>query len=795
LLQIIKNNMLTLHSNVLKNIACFKSAKVYFDKKPLTFVRGLNLDSDPANPTSNGAGKSLLFSCVPNVFYFSPPTALKKNSKKELIKKGSENIIEFTTTDGNKYTITQVAGKYKIEENGIDLEYPTIPKAEKFIRSIFPLSEIDYYTYCYVSTQRPYLMQVDSDINRLDHLTTIFRLDSYDQMKAYFAKGLADVKSNEVRLGIIEQRILEHKAKLKKLQESQGKSFSNKKALSRKIKSLEETLELGNKRIYRLTKTINTLRTLKNVEKELDELRAQYTYKKKPEDIYNDLIKDRKLTRSYDAYLKAKKVYKKTISITKEKLEKIRLPSSSKKEIEKEIIVYIKTISKVEQELDNLKDLQKTLIRQGKIVNSIERDLSEFSIDISKVKPDKDYESSLAECMSKLKLKSLLQHEHLEEGVCPVCLSSIDIENIRKVVADAKKQFPRLKEYKEAQSLLKKLSIEKKNLAKIKFSEKDLIETENYLEALNEDRESYKKDLQNIIRYNELKQTLEDIDEPIEPKKPVLNLDIDTLDEHIELCSNIMKHLEAKTRLLESDSSLKSCKTVALVSKMLEEKNTLLKEIEKEVLSIRKELSKATNDFEQLSLLSSELQVTKTNLEELQKQALELKPSVEDKKVLETLVKAYSTKGLKTLAANSICNLLETNLNTYSNLIFMEPFTFSVKVTETGMSIIVDRQNGAISDVRNLSGAESNSFRLLFVLSILTLIPDERRINMLVLDEPSSHQDEVSREVFLTKYLPILQEVVPNIFIITPNISDYVKGSSLLIVKKEQGVSTVCKKL
>jgi DNA repair exonuclease SbcCD ATPase subunit len=788
--------MLTLHSNELENVVYFKKAKVYFDKKPLTFVRGLNLDSDPANPTSNGAGKSLLFSCAPNIFYFSPPTAIKKNSKKELLKKDSKNTIDFSTNDGNRYKITQTAKKYYIEENGVDLEYATIPKAEKFIKNIFPLTEIDYYTYCYVSTQRPYLLQTDSDVNRLDHLTNIFRLDSYDQMKAYFAKRLADVKSNEIRLGVIEQRIVEHKVKFKRLTESQGKSLSNKKALSRKIKSLEETLELGNKRIYRLTKTINTLRTLKNVEKELDDLRAQYTYKKKPEDTYNELVKDRKVTRSYENFLKAKKVYLKTISVTKAKLEEIRLPSSSKKEIENEIVVYTDNIAKAEKELDELKELHKNKVRQEKIVSSLEDDLGNFSIDTSKVKLDKDYESSLAECMSKLKLKSLLQHEHLDEdGVCPVCLSAIDLDNIRKVVAEAKKQYPKIKEYRDAQSLLKQLSVEKKRLAKIKYSKKDLIETENYLEALQEDRERYKKQLQSIVRYTELKQTLSDIDEPQEPKKPVFNLDVDTLDEHIELCSNIMKHLEAKTRLLESDSSLKSCKTVALVTKMLDEKNDLLKEVEKEVLSIRKELSKSTNEFEQMSLLSSELQVTKTNLEELQEQALKLKPSVEDKKVLETLVKAYSTKGLKTLVANSICNLLETNLNTYSNLIFMEPFIFSVKVTETGMSILVDRQNGVVSDVRNLSGAESNSFRLLFVLSILTLIPDDRRLNMLVLDEPSSHQDDVSREVFLTKYLPVLQEVVPNIFIITPNISDYLKGSSLLLIKKEQGVATVNTKL
>jgi wobble nucleotide-excising tRNase len=188
---------------------------------------------------------------------------------------------------------------------------------------------------------------------------------------------------------------------------------------------------------------------------------------------------------------------------------------------------------------------------------------------------------------------------------------------------------------------------------------------------------------------------------------------------------------------------------------------------------------------------ANEISVYEDRERSLTKKIDALMPEIEDKRLLEALAKAYSAKGIKAQRANEICSLLEQNLNTYSNLIFCEPFVFSVSATESGMSILVDRGNGHVSDVRNLSGAESNAFRLLYVMSSLPLTPDAQRVNMLTLDEPCAHMDEIARTKFLRMFLPALSEIVPNIFIITPNPSDYCEGAKQWIVRKERGKSTV----
>ena len=69
----------------LTDILYFKQAKFIF-KNGITVIRGLNKNSDDLQKNTNGVGKSLLFSCIPNVAYFTAPLA-KKNDKKSLFKK------------------------------------------------------------------------------------------------------------------------------------------------------------------------------------------------------------------------------------------------------------------------------------------------------------------------------------------------------------------------------------------------------------------------------------------------------------------------------------------------------------------------------------------------------------------------------------------------------------------------------------------------------------------------------------------------------------------------------------
>jgi DNA repair exonuclease SbcCD ATPase subunit len=138
--------------------------------------------------------------------------------------------------------------------------------------------------------------------------------------------------------------------------------------------------------------------------------------------------------------------------------------------------------------------------------------------------------------------------------------------------------------------------------------------------------------------------------------------------------------------------------------------------------------------------------------------------------------------------------LFEQNLNFYTDYIFAERFSFTVKASQKGVSILVDRKKGRpddVSDVRHLSGAESNNFRLLCLVALLPIIPNERRVNILILDEPTSHMCPVSRQKFNESFLPILREVVPSIYIITPHEDDVRDDACEWLITKRDGRSSL----
>jgi ABC-type siderophore export system fused ATPase/permease subunit len=61
---------------------------------------------------------------------------------------------------------------------------------------------------------------------------------------------------------------------------------------------------------------------------------------------------------------------------------------------------------------------------------------------------------------------------------------------------------------------------------------------------------------------------------------------------------------------------------------------------------------------------------------------------------------------------------------------------------------------------------------------------------MIVLDEPTSLMHHVTRTFFVERYLPALMEIVPNIYVITPN-DEYIEGSNAWVMVKRDGVSTL----
>lgn len=786
--------MIHIHSIGLKNVVSFKKAKLKIEKAPLTFVYGQNLDADDEEGiTGNGTGKSLLFSSIPNLRYSAPPTSRAKKAKKDLLyKKGS--AINLNLTSGSEYSLTQRSSGFDILMDGVDQQIARIPDAEKEIANIFPLSDIEFYTTVFLATNRKHSMQAATDTERLEYFTSIFKFDFFDDLQAYFAKKSRAIKDDQIRMQVLEQSLFSLDSKIKQTRKELKNVDLD--ALAESKDKLEAKTKAINDKLFNLANIHTSSQTLVSITGKIAKLKDRYTSDTTPSKRYVQLKALRKLTRQWDEYDTLHAEWSKQAAALKQEIKSLSkaFPDGLDKSTESKLL---RSIEDFESKVDDLK--AKVKLETGKYEQ--DQELSKkikkltSKVDLSVKGSIEDVQSALAHCKVTLKLKRLLDHDHSDsDSTCPTCLSKVDLKSIRRAVKTAEKEIPALEHKLEALEV-------KQQVKELKAQQQQLGFDMSVGEALYTSLEKTKAKLSaarsQVDTFKELKRAhsrKKELVEPRKPEEPRPSISIEDIDSEMELCSDLQSLAESLEDLTSrvDFSDYESAPFSKKKARSIEER--VRSEIEALNNSRRKletELAEVSNVLNEAGAKKAELDLYKRERQEAQEESDKLRPNLERKKVVDSLLKFYSSKAERARAADAVCTLLESNLNLYRELIFVEPFTFQVEASATGISIRVDRGNGHETDVRYLSAAEADCFSCLFLMSILPLIHESRRVNMVVLDEPMCHAHEVTRKVFRDKFLPVLCSVVPHVFVITQNDDDYIEGSRKLYIVKEEGVSRI----
>lgn len=779
----------------LNEVVSFKKASVDF-KDGLTYIRGVNKDSDLARPTGNGTGKSLMFSAIPNLWFSSAPLAIRKKARKDMLgrKSSSIGLIYRPSADGPEYEIIQKASGYTIFENGNDLEITTIPRAEAFIKNLFPISEIEFYSRCYISTQRPYSLLRDSDSDRLQHIVDIARLDQYSTINKYFLSKAGSIKDNEIRLSVLEQQLANLKKKLKDVKSTI--TAEEYEALKADYDVCAAGLDQLQNQKFELLEQQKALNRLLVVEEELDGLRKSYKFKKAPEQQIGVLKAQKKAANAWATYDERRSHARTAIKKFDARIKEIEasLPKQASGELQKNAKALSRELSSVSEELARLQSMYEQVEELDAEITEAQQAFDALGVDPAKVDMEKNYDEFIAEAKLRLKLEALLEHEeaHDDSGKCPTCQSDIDFDAIRKIVKGERRALAGYQEQKKAQTLYGELKKLKKRRSKLSFDQEAFDKLKIRKKALAKNLSVIEDNLEQFDELASVKKMREGVSMPERPESERPELSLDEIEAGIDLCHEIEKHLNVKASLLEDHEDFKKFRSAAAVREAVDTvtskisaKNKTIRKIE----STQAECSERIAAYEQytntVNIYQEEQKTTEAEI-------AKLKPSVDDKKLVTILTKAYGPKGLRAYAANSFCSLLEANLNHYRDLIFAEPFEFKVEASDTGVSILVDRNTGKtddVSDIRHLSGAESECFSLLCAASIIMLTPDSRKLNMIVLDEPTSHMHAVTRELFNQKFVPFLRELVPSVYIITPHDDDSGPNSVEWVVQKQKGIS------
>lgn len=778
--------MIKVKSLELENVIVFDKIKFDF-KYPISVIRGKNLDRLAKN-SSNAVGKSLLFATLPNLLYFTPPQSVKKNSAKELLA-SKEARVTLSFFNKGKHVVSQyVKGKnsikYEVSKNGTSLDFRKIDDAKKYISSVFPISEDAFYTFCYLSPRDFHVLLRGKQDTRFDFFENLFELGIFDVLLRKINLKFNELKQKEAKVSIL-------KTELDKIA-SQKEEIPN---IAQQLKTLKLEIDRISTKLIRNHEERTHLVAYLTLSQDIDTskpLSVLYeNYNKLKDKVYQLKLK-------YDQTIEQEEQFRiysknaKIIDTLREKIIEIEatLPKVDTKYLEK-IDQLRNKIEQVEEFLEaqaDKKDKMKPLVAEVKALN-----LTDKQKEIIKQKPEKKWQELLSSHTYKLREDQVLYNTVVQitaedkNSTCPTCQQVISVKYKNELLASLKVRKKENQKHIEKHSLyvayvklqaqideIEAEILSKEELVRHQIKLKNL---QNLQDKLIDYREkNYKlQDLQ--VRLQELQKDTLRVDMPEKSSKSLLA----AIDKLTKSAVNL-KNLIIQRKKFEKLEKTYDCPQTAqlLLDKTIKFINTYSPKIDE----IQNQYSNLLVTFEKNKMLDGQLaEITETisNISE------ELK----DISIYAALKEAYSSKGLRILQIKNLANMYCDRMNQFARLLFSEPIRFFVDIDKGRFDILAERNNGKISDVRRLSGAESTSFILLSLLALLPFIPANRRANLLILDEMEIGLDRVTRDKFVTDFLPKLNEIIAHIVLITPQSSEdfYIPNAKEFIIEKRKGIS------
>lgn len=754
-----------------KGIVSYREGKYDFtDNCGFVVVSGVNKDSLISREQNNGAGKSVFFGMIPNVRFEKTPLA-DTVKKARIHSKGSHVTLKVKNL-GHTWDITQSASGYQIDRDTVDLKVRGQAMQKAKVAEIIPLTEDEWYSYVYLQSQKSLGFQQSTPRVRMTYITDVWRLDQYDIMRKHFDKKIDEVKMAKNEYDVHVSTSVQLSGALKKngwnnkKQAELDEATDIVKNLSKKVKNLQTRAQ----ELRSLKKQVEFYETTAGKLKKLEK-KAKYT-KAELKEMY-------KLAEQHEHYAEAKAEYDETFAKLNKRLKALGKTKGTKalkvraKELRAELAKWEEEEKRLTKVRDKYDDAKREL---ENLDDHSEPELRPFLTKCNKAKIDPMEALKEEQSMVKttLKLADLL-HEH-EDGKCPTCQSAINIKDLEVSLKVAKKRKGILSSMIYALEIRNTRTENKAIIDGLNFDERGFYALRKKIKVANAELDEISEQVEAATKFDQISEQLAELKEPKAPKGKV-KLTVEEIEEAVEVLNEIKA---LKSRLAEYEDVPEDHGISAE-----------LKEVKKKLNKLETKYEKAFSTTVKLGQLQAEFKLLTKQRKDLDVQIDKLLPLTKKLEMFKTLSKAYSNKGLKLYAMNNILYQLQQHYNAYANLIFAEPFKFTVTAKEDGVHIIVDRGHGNPSDVRELSGAESDSFRLLHFLACLIMAPDDRRVNLAILDEPDSHMDLATAGLFADRYIPFLRTLVPHIFLITQKGKHMHSNCDYLTIEKKNGVSKV----
>lgn len=760
----------------------------------LYVVTGENFDSSVRDNT-NAVGKTRLFSPIATTIYENDPMSLVKKNKKELLKTAtSSTFLDIATHSGKIVRIKQTASKifiYDADAKGEfeDTKAIKLEVARSRIAQMFPIRENMFYATCYIQMQRDCSFQRAKPKERLDFITELFDLHVYDLLRKEYAAHLRTLANAKTEHGVLANELVEAENKLKELAFTKSDKSKLRK-LTKTLTKISDRLQELYSRQADLSSIVGKADRLEQLQSKLDTALGEIGDVVPSTKTLEKLKRKLKDIRQWEKYVAALDTYKKQKAKIVSRLEELGSIASPSHEL-KSVIAEHDSLS---DSYDSLRTKRTSLVAEFREYESQLATYQKLKSRVEKLR-EKALGTGLAKTVGLKKSHGYKEINaairpvtdlarvtvdlcdrldgHDTDGVCPVCNSgSFDSKSLKRNLANARSLIADRDVVEEYVFALREFTGKEKPVE----PEGDLSKLDKRIAKMKSKMEVLEERHNVLTKYIDLEESLVALDKPKKPTdKPTLGYD-----ECENLISSIQHVLEIKSRIAD----LGNVDGVGDAKKRL-------KAIKAEIADLVERTKSLDTKIRKLKLREYETEILNGNIIKLSKKLESIGPLLAEQDLYKALQEAYNPNNLKLQAADRIVGFLEDSLNAFSHLAFLEPMRFEIRTQKDGIRAEVIRSNGERSDIVHLSGAETNCFRLLFAMSLLPLLPENRRTNFLVLDEPDSNCSEPVRNHLIREFLPKLRTVVPHIFWITPKTIDGFDDCTFIKIEKRSGVSNV----
>lgn len=794
----------------LQNVVCYDDLRIDLDREGVTVIYGRNKDCGFSDKKSNGAGKSLPWIMLAEVLQDQGPLLEGRHVVKDgFFRKDAMAAVEFDDFRKEK-TVKGKTPKHELYKLVNDEWKPSKVRTEAYVKlkmaQLMPISTDEFFSLYYIDSSRPSILQRGKAADRLNLLSAIFNLDKYDVILAEVKERMKVMRKTDTELSSVLNQIATIEPQIPDDLDQQLADLETKR--SKQATQAKRRAEAAH--------LLNLATTYNAHQKSLAELRtfwSGYGEKMGLEAEEQDWLDPKWLTTFIDAvdegYTALKTQLTKAINqqAAKAKIDDVaeRCAVLRERTGDWTLPTLKKQLALAQDHEEDLRDYGRELVKLTKKRAAL------VEVDEPTLGPEK----------TRLTLKKLYPGVKLADLMTTANDRVSGSRTVHEMAQRALKNFQTKFGAGNCECPTCHMDLDKKALKEIEASLQEVLETkeEAHVEATVGLKlaQSYVDWADFVREQTELDNLIAELVEPGEYEGP----DAETLSS----LKSDLEHLAIETASWEEMKLLVKGKPLyveELTERRMSFKNAssnaksimgawrVLADAEKkeagqyDVDSLREGLERVEKTMERLMqdipVLTQRVSVARnlqSQLAQLNRQKAELEKALFDMPVLKAFEDTYGQKGLKNLAIQRVCQTIESNMNTNASLLFDEPIKFTIEVSETEMNILAHREyqkEASIADIRRLSGAEGRAVNLLLPMSILPLVPSERRLNLMVLDEPTANMDEPAVDMVINKFLPKLQTLVPHVVVLSPiELPVDIDDAEVWTVTRENGRSTMAR--